>query len=104
MDPASSEPRDREPSTRRTRARQKSRASLAELPVSPKTPHKKRKRRKETSSAEYYLVKSIIDEKQVGDDEIEYLIDWEDNPETGESYTPTWVWSLPTPASEWSNL
>lgn len=49
-------------------------------------------------------MKSIIDEKQVGDDEIEYLIDWEDNPETGESYTPTWVWSLPTPASEWSNL
>lgn len=60
-------------------------------------PSKKRKRkrerradRKSQDSAEYYSVKDILDEKTVRD-EILYLIDWEDNLETGEPYTPTWV-------------
>jgi hypothetical protein len=83
MEPTSSE------STRRTRSRQLNRKSFAESPLPPRGPQKKRKRRKETS-AEYYSVKDILEEKTVHE-EIFYLIDWEDNPETGESYTPTWV-------------
>jgi hypothetical protein len=37
-------------------------------------------------------VKDILAEKKV-DEQIFFLIDWEDNAETGESYAPTWVWS-----------
>ena len=83
-----------EPSSSRRRRRLKqSRKSLAESPPSlPRTPQKKRKRRRDTSSAEFYSVKQILAEKIGRGQEISYLIDWDDNPETGESYTPTWVW------------
>lgn len=37
-------------------------------------------------------MKRILGEKIEDGHEISYLIDWDDNPETGESYTPTWVW------------
>jgi hypothetical protein len=78
-------------SSRRTRPKQ-SRKSLAESPPSqlPKSSQKKRKRKRETLSGKYYSVRQILDEKTIRD-EISYLIDWEDNPDTGESYTPTWV-------------
>lgn len=77
-------------SSRRTRPKQ-TRKSLAESPPSlPRDSQKKRKRRKQTSSAEYYSVKKILEEK-TEHGEISYLIDWDDHPETGESYTPTWV-------------
>jgi hypothetical protein len=84
MEPTSSE------RSRRTRPRQPIRKSFAESPP-PRTSHKKRRRKEETSS-EYYLVKDILAEKKV-DEQIFFLIDWEDNAETGGSYEPTWVWS-----------
>jgi hypothetical protein len=57
---------------------------------SPQRIHKKRKRRKGTSFSEYFPIRVVLDEK-IENGETSYLIDWEDNPETGESYTPTWV-------------
>lgn len=38
----------------------------------------------------WYVIKDIIDERRVRG-KVEYLIDWEDNPDTGKSYDPTWV-------------
>ena len=38
------------------------------------------------SQGKLYKVRNIIDENQS-----KYLIDWEDDPVTGEQYTPTWV-------------
>ena len=41
------------------------------------------------SQGKLYKVRDIINEKGS-----KYLIDWEDDPETGEKYQPTWV-SMP---------
>ena len=38
------------------------------------------------SQGKLYKVRDIINEKGA-----KYLIDWEDDPETGEKYQPTWV-------------
>ncbi|KAK7220418.1 hypothetical protein V2G26_008421 [Clonostachys chloroleuca] len=38
----------------------------------------------------WYVIKDIIDERRVRG-KVEYLIDWEDNPDTGKSYDPTWA-------------
>jgi hypothetical protein len=51
---------------------------------------KKKKRRRESTDSEYYLVKQILDQK-IEEGVIQYQIDWEDNPETGETYPPSWV-------------
>jgi hypothetical protein len=80
-------------SSRRPRQKQP-RKSLAESPASqlPRSSQKKRKARKGTSSEVEYSVKEIVDEK-IEHGEIRYLIDWEDDPVTGESFKPTWVGS-----------
>lgn len=65
---------------------------------------KKQKRRKSTprsrstsvvqnqviSDTEFYEIRDIIDERILGG-ELQYKIDWADNPTTGDSYAPTWV-------------
>lgn len=38
----------------------------------------------------WYIIKDIINERRVRS-QIEYLVDWENNPQTGEIYDPTWV-------------
>ena len=48
------------------------------------TPEKNDSR--EVSEPEYYRVKSILEEKRG-----RYLIDWEDDPATGQQFKPTWV-------------
>lgn len=37
----------------------------------------------------YYQVRTVLKERIVRK-KVEYLIDWEDNERTGETYTPTW--------------
>jgi hypothetical protein len=74
---------------RRTSPRQQNRNAFAASPLPPRSSQKRRKR-KAKASAEYYSVRDILEEKTVHE-EVFYLIDWEDNPDTGESYTPTWV-------------
>ncbi|VUC36868.1 unnamed protein product [Clonostachys rosea] len=38
----------------------------------------------------WYVIKDIIDERRVRG-KVEYLVDWENNPDTGKSYDPTWA-------------
>ena len=38
------------------------------------------------SQDKFYKLKDILDEKRG-----KYLIDWEDDPDTGEKYSPSWV-------------
>lgn len=70
------------------------RRSLAEpltsSPSRPKVSTKKRKREKESLSSDYYSVKSILEERRENGRTL-YLIDWEDNTETGEPYDKSWV-------------
>ncbi|OHF02865.1 hypothetical protein CORC01_01966 [Colletotrichum orchidophilum] len=39
---------------------------------------------------EWFTIKDILQERRRNSN-IEYLVDWEDNPETGERYSPTWA-------------
>ncbi len=51
----------------------------------------KQRRRQEVDEPEqYFAAKSILDEKLEGG-KLRFLVDWEDNPTTGETYDPTWV-------------
>ncbi|KAJ3947103.1 uncharacterized protein N0V96_003489 [Colletotrichum fioriniae] len=51
---------------------------------------KHQKKHKEQPKEEWYIIKDILQERRNGSN-IEYLVDWEDNPETGERYRPTWA-------------
>jgi len=77
---------------RRTRPRLQNRRSFADSPLSPLPPKnsQKKKRKKATPSTEFYSVKGILAEKQEAGKTL-YYIDWEDNQETGQPYSPTWV-------------
>lgn len=58
---------------------------------------KKRKLRQEG----LFSIKSILGERLV-DGNVQYLLNWEDDPETGEVYDNTWVsFSLPSPTATW---
>jgi hypothetical protein len=90
MEPATTE-RVGELSSRRSRPKRQIRKSLSGSPLpSPRSTRKKGKRKKNSTSAEYFSVKEILDEREE-QGRIEFLIDWEDDAESGESYTPTWV-------------
>lgn len=55
----------------------------------PKKSTKAKKPKKESSDT-YYSVRRIAAER-IEKGQLFYLIDWANNPETGESYDPTWV-------------
>lgn len=38
----------------------------------------------------WYTIRAILDERLVKG-RVEYLVDWDDNKETGKTYLPTWV-------------
>lgn len=63
--------------------RQRTRKSPAD-----KSKHRRSRKRVRVADAtdEFYSVKSILDESSD-----KYLIDWEDDPGTGRTYSPTWV-------------
>ncbi|KAJ8070836.1 hypothetical protein OCU04_001198 [Sclerotinia nivalis] len=71
-----------------TRQRRLKRKNLAESPVRPPSPSEKRLKQKE-SPLPLYNIKGILSERKIGKT-TEFLIDWEDNPETGEPYEPNW--------------
>ncbi|PHH89785.1 hypothetical protein CDD83_5274 [Cordyceps sp. RAO-2017] len=52
------------------------------------------KRRKQHQQAEegWYSIRGILDEREASG-RVDYLVDWDDNIDTGESYDPTWVCS-----------
>jgi hypothetical protein len=88
-----------ESSSRRRLRRKQSRKSLAESPPSqvPRGSQKKRKHKEEGPSDEkdslpegFWKVRAILDEK-IERGVLRYLVDWEDDHKTGESYKPTWV-------------
>ncbi|KAK6609215.1 hypothetical protein H4I96_03146 [Botrytis cinerea] len=70
------------------RQRRLKRKNLAESPVRSSKSSKKRSKKKD-STPPLYDINGILDERKSGKI-TEYLIDWRDNPETGESYEPTW--------------
>ncbi|OLN82107.1 hypothetical protein CCHL11_07654 [Colletotrichum chlorophyti] len=47
------------------------------------------KKPQEYSKHKWYIIRDILEERRRGQ-KIEYLVDWEDDPDTGEHYTPTW--------------
>lgn len=49
-------------------------------------------------------VRDIIAEQMDSSGQLQYLVDWEDNPETGEKYDPTWVCAEPLTCSVLSFL
>ncbi|KAF7959823.1 hypothetical protein EAE96_001428 [Botrytis aclada] len=70
------------------RQRRMKRKNLAESPVRLSKSSKKRSKKKE-STPPLYDINGILNERKSGNI-TEFLIDWKDNAETGESYEPTW--------------
>lgn len=58
-----------------------------------KNPGQTGKKRPDQNNTEevWFNIRQILDEKRIGS-RIQYLVDWEDNPITGEAYDPTWAW------------
>ncbi|ESZ93081.1 hypothetical protein SBOR_6511 [Sclerotinia borealis F-4128] len=80
------------------------RKTLAELPVQPSSSHTKENKHTESTTV-CYKIKGILSERKFGKT-TEFLIDWEDNPVTGEIYEPSWEpYSNVTPVAiyEWEN-
>ncbi|UNI18907.1 hypothetical protein JDV02_005142 [Purpureocillium takamizusanense] len=68
----------------------------------PKKTQKKPDEYQEEDDA-WYTIRGIIDERKVKGRRIEYLVDWDDNPETGEAYPPSWsVEVTPKALAEWT--
>jgi hypothetical protein len=75
--------------TRRSSSRQAGNTAYKASP--PRSRHNPKKRKLKSKPTErYYSVRDILDEQKRGE-ETYYLIDWDDDQDTGESYTPTWV-------------
>jgi hypothetical protein len=51
----------------------------------------KRQKKAPASSEVLWEAKDILDEKTLAGGKIEYLVDWEDDPTTGEAYPPEWL-------------
>ncbi|PQE33729.1 HDA1 complex subunit protein [Rutstroemia sp. NJR-2017a WRK4] len=96
----------RQPSRSRTLKR-KSRASspLTSSPRLTQSRRKKTRRERKTAHATevYYSVREIIGERELGK-HTQFLIDWEDNPLTGETYEPTWVYFDHDPKEPYENV
>lgn len=69
--------------TIRMRTRSQAKAQCPQIPKRPKPRH-------ETRQDNVFAIKDIIDEKFVRG-RLHYRIDWEDDPNTGEPFSPTWV-------------
>lgn len=76
------------------RQRPLKRKTFAEPPGRKPSPPKRKKEQKQSSTV-YYEIKGILSERKSGK-ATEFLIDWEDNPATGEVYEPTWVGNTST--------
>ncbi|KAH8805943.1 hypothetical protein F5884DRAFT_801173 [Xylogone sp. PMI_703] len=75
---------------RSSRQRKATSKGFADSPSQPSRFKKSKEKKKRASSAtQYFKVRDVLEER-VRNGQLQYCIDWEDNPETGESYTPTW--------------
>lgn len=72
--------------TTRMRTRSQAKAPRAASPRRPGRP----KLRHDTCQDNVFAIKDIIDEKFIHGKR-HYKIDWQDDPNTGESFSPTWV-------------
>ncbi|TQN71188.1 putative membrane protein, partial [Colletotrichum shisoi] len=63
------------------------------MPSSSRHNSKHAKKPKKQPAEKWYIIKDILQERKRGAD-IEYLVDWEDDPDTGERYRPTWTPSI----------
>lgn len=77
--------------TTRMRTRSQAKAQRAAPPKRPGRP----KLRHDTRQDNVFAIKDIIDEKFIHGKR-HYKIDWQDDPNTGESFSPTWVCQPPS--------
>lgn len=59
-------------------------------PTKKQKPKKQKKKKEEELEEDFYTLKGILEEKEENG-RILYLIDWDDNPYTGEVYDNSWV-------------
>ncbi|KAJ3490015.1 hypothetical protein NLG97_g5867 [Lecanicillium saksenae] len=75
------------------------------MPTS-KTPARTGKKPKEQPiQTGWFTIRRILDERRIAN-RIQYLVDWDDDINTGETYEPTWAWSADVTAlakREWKN-
>lgn len=55
----------------------------------------KKRRRLIEPTEQVWAFRAILDERINDKGDVDYLIDWEDDPDTGEKYEPTWVSHCP---------
>jgi hypothetical protein len=95
MDPAGRKRVGESSSTQGSVPKSKNRRSLtASSPAAPRRgAHKKNSRRKKDEESEkvYSLADPGILEQKEENGKVYYLVNWADDPETGEKYDPTWV-------------
>ncbi|GKT40873.1 uncharacterized protein ColSpa_01054 [Colletotrichum spaethianum] len=60
------------------------------MPSGSRHSSKQPKKPKEQPKENWYIIRDILQERKRGAT-IEYLVDWEDDPDTGERYHPTWT-------------
>ncbi|KAK1965296.1 hypothetical protein LY78DRAFT_610636 [Colletotrichum sublineola] len=60
------------------------------MPSSSRHSSKQSKKPKEQPKENWYTIKDILQERKRGKN-IEYLVDWDNDPDTGERYHPTWT-------------
>ncbi|KZL88018.1 endosomal cargo receptor, partial [Colletotrichum incanum] len=60
------------------------------MPSGSRHSSKQPKKPKEQHKEKWYIIRDILQERKRGAN-IEYLVDWEDDPDTGERYRPTWT-------------
>ncbi|KAK1999717.1 hypothetical protein LX36DRAFT_573733 [Colletotrichum falcatum] len=60
------------------------------MPSGSRHSSKQPKKPKKQSKEKWYSIRDIIQERKRGTN-IEYLVDWDDDPDTGERYPPTWT-------------
>lgn len=86
--------------TTRMRTRNQAKAQRAASPKRPGRP----KLRHDIRQDNVFAIKDIIDEKYIHGKR-HYKIDWQDDPNTGDSFSPTWVCQLfPHKLKPWANL
>lgn len=86
--------------TTRMRTRNQAKAQRAASPKRPGRP----KLRHDTRQDNVFAIKDIIDEKFIHG-KLHYKIDWQDDPNTGGSFSPTWVCQLSShKLKRWANL
>ena len=70
------------------------------MPASKNPARKGKKPAAQTNEARWYTIRRILDEKRIAK-RIQYLVDWDDDADTGEQYEPTWAWVSFFPCREY---